>query len=238
MGTFSWVIVVIVLLQVIAGAVTKSAEKRKAMEKAKEFRKEALGKSSASSEASTSTFQQKPSKIIVDLDTLREQRLKKLRTPASPPPAPKRTMPQPVDLDADLSPKVAQQELAQERPLQQPPERPARSQPSRASKKKKPPRTSGSPSGSIASAKAGAASESFAGSLLSSKTAMKSEIFDNPIRQTQIGTELGRDKDASPNAMVLDAMLQSTEDLRHGILLAELLQPPVSLRQEGAGGLA
>ena len=70
-----------------------------------------------------------------------------------------------------------------------------------------------------------------------SDKALKSEIFADPIHSTQIGTELGRQKFRTENAKALDVILAEPESIRHGLLLAELLQPPVSLRPQGCGGL-
>ena len=231
MGSFSWIIIVIVLIQVIAGAVAKTAEKRKAMEKAKEFRKEALEKPSLGAGRTQPTGSLE--KGALALENLRKQRIEKLRKRSAPTSLSSAPSPSPVPrppVAAEMPSFVVRDEAV-------PTSRPAKI----VNKKQPKPAPTSSVAAATKAKKPGAANAAHAAdlhkdSLLGSDAVLKSEIFENPINANQVGTELARTVVSSHNAEALMHLLESPERIRHGLLLAEILQPPVSMRPEGCGG--
>ena len=237
MGTFSWVIIVIVLIQVIAGAVAKTAEKRKAEEKAKSLRSETRNKPEPTIRAGATPASTFRGRKKLDLETLRKQRIDALRSRS----AGVSTSPPPVDPtpSSDVPVFVLSEEA---RPSQPSPVKKARiSQPPPQSQPQPQQKPQSIPSAQRPKKKASApkskTTSNFGESLLGSDKALKSEIFSEPIHSTQIGTELDRQEFRTANAKALDVILAEPESIRHGLLLAELLQPPVSMRPQGCGGL-
>lgn len=240
MGTFSWVIIVIVLIQVIAGAVAKAAEKRKAQEKAKSLRSETRKQPSPTIRADSpptirADSPPPPASPIrgrkkLDLETLRKQRIEALRSRSAAVSAQPPTVPTPVsELPAFVSAEQAgpsQPSPVKKAKISEPP---PRQKPQRTPAAKRPQKK--------VSAQKSKGTSSFGDSLLDSEKGFKSKIFSETIQSTQIGTELGRQEIKSANSKALDEILAEPERIRHGLLLAELLQPPVSMRPQGCGGL-
>ena len=259
MGPGAWIIMAIVLIQVVAGAMAKVAEGRKA----KERRGAALSKSESRGTGSlASQVSQKVISRTEALEELRRKRIEELRkrivgasenkppvegstrvrvdgggaTPQQPPVVVPPVAERPAEKLPDrmsASRKSAQRKIAKEKA--------SRSKASSSERNRRGANRSARPSAKPASKqKAPVAAKSGASNAPELKGAFarkKSPIFNSAIALSAPGQEKGaRDGGLAGSAGLMQGMLQDPEKFRQAVLLSELLAPPVSLRPGGCGG--
>ena len=260
MGPGAWIIMAIVLIQVVAGALAKAAEGRKA----KERRDASLSKGTSGKPGSlASKVSEKVISRTEALEQLRRQRIEELRKrivgaseaksggqgstrvkvdaggaapgvpPVAAPPVAERPAQRLPD-QAKSSRQPAQRKVAAEKAARSKSASSGRSR--RAGDRSAQPRTRpASKQKPAVVAKADASKSSVSEDAFARK---KSPIFNSAIALSAPGQEK-----VSPavvqagSAGVMQGMLQDPEKFRQAVLLSELLAPPVSLRPGGCGGV-
>ena len=253
MGPGAWIITAIVLIQVVAGAVAKVSEGRKA----KERRDAGLAKGEPGKPAG---FAAKVSEQVASrteaLEELRRKRIEELRNrivgaSQGKPPVQASTR---VKVDGGGSvPPVAVPPVA-ERPAERAPDRSNASQKSAQRKiarekanrakaastarnRRGASRASQAPAKPASKQKAPVVAKSDSLKPVAEKSAFareKSPIFNSAIALSGPGQKKNTASEGS--AGLMHGMLQDPEKFRQAVLLSELLAPPVSLRPGGCGG--
>lgn len=259
MGPGAWIIMAIVLIQVVAGAMAKVAEGRKAKERGSALKKGEFSK--------PGTVASKVSEKVISrteaLEELRRKRIEELRKrivgasqnkppvegstrvrvdgggagpqlpPVAAPPVAERPA-EKVPARMSASQKSAQRKIAKEKA--------SRSKAASSGRNRRGANQSARPSAKPASKqKAPVVAKSDTLNAPEAKGAFarkKSPIFNSAIALSAPGQEKGAPEvGLAGSAGLMQGMLQDPEKFRQAVLLSELLAPPVSLRPGGCGGV-